>query len=393
MFQASSLTRFAKPVAALALAGAAVLASANAFAQTDPVVLTFSTVGDSRQDPTSPDSTMSPLNSQDAIWLQNTKAFGRILRTIQSQKPTMLFFNGDMIMGYGWAHFPTTTPATVADIVSSDVLTFYKQYAFWRGMTATAEETGTYIVPVPGNHEVQCKSCGKVAKVENETAWGANMGDLVAFSRFSAITGSSVVPTNVNYGPVATSASPSVDGLTTDQSKLSYSFDYNGSHFAVINTDPVGSDAHAPANWLSADLSAAQGRGLTHFFVFGHKAAYTYKYTSSVAAGALDVNTSARDAFWSVIEQYGATYFCGHEHIFNIMQPNGSGHAYQVIVGSGGSPFDQTVAGLTTASPTDRYYAWATVKVHQSGKVEITAYGFSDAYGPTQLLQDITLPH
>lgn len=71
----------------------------------DPIVLSFSTVGDSRQDPTNPDPSTLPLSAQDQIWLQNTKAWSRILNTIQSRNipkvPNLLFFNGDMIQGYG----------------------------------------------------------------------------------------------------------------------------------------------------------------------------------------------------------------------------------------------------------------------------------------------------
>ena len=175
-------------------------------------------------------------------------------------------------------------------------------------------QNGTYVVPVAGNHESQCKSCGKTAKVENENAWRANMGDLIVdTARFTSLFGQQ--PTNVNAAD-----NSALDGLTTDQSQLSYSFDFRGSHFAVINTDPVGNDAHAPAAWLETDLSAAVGRGVKHLFVFGHKPAFTYYYgavTSLPAApSGLDNDLASRDLFWDVIEKYGATYFCGHEHIF-----------------------------------------------------------------------------
>ncbi len=69
----------------------------------DPVVLRFSTVGDSRQDPKEADASMLPLSAQDKIWLQNTKAWSRIMRGIEGQQSKLLFFNGDMIMGYGLA--------------------------------------------------------------------------------------------------------------------------------------------------------------------------------------------------------------------------------------------------------------------------------------------------
>jgi hypothetical protein len=242
-------------------------------------------------------------------------------------------------------------------------------------------------VPVAGNHEVQSKPLGKKAQIENENAWRANMGDLIIDAvRFRAIVGADATNVNVqNNG--------AYDGLSTDQTQLSYSFDVGDSHFAVVNTDPVGRDNVAPAGWLASDLGSASGRGARHFFVFGHKPAYTYYFGTNTppnpGVSGLDKVPASRDAFWNVIEQYGATYFCGHEHEFNMMQPKGS--AWQVLVGSGGSPFDAKPTETTLNPASDRTYAWATVKIRRSGKVDITAYGFSDAYGPTQVLKQVTL--
>jgi hypothetical protein len=353
----------------------------------DPVVMSFSTVGDSRQDPVTFDPTTGPLSGQDKIWLQNTKAWTQIMRSVEEQESKLLFFNGDMIMGYGLAG--PTKSNSVGDVVSSDLMAFYRQYAFWRGMVAPLMEAGTYVVPVPGNHEVQSKPLGKVAQVENENAWRANMGDLIIdATRFKAIVGTDA--TNVNVQD-----NKALDGLGTDQSQLSYSFDVSDSHFAVVNTDPVGKDNMAPAGWLAKDFAAAAARGSKHFFVFGHKPAYTYYFGTNnppnPGISGLDKFPSSRDAFWSVIEQYGATYFCGHEHEFNMMQP--TGHAWQVLVGTGGSPFDAKQGEVTVNPATDRTYAWATVRVRSSGKVEITAYGFSDTYGPTKVLKRVTLAH
>jgi hypothetical protein len=356
----------------------------------DQVILSFSTVGDSRQDPVNPDLTTLPLSGQDALWLQNTRAWSRIIRSIESQKSNLLFFNGDMIMGYGNATVPVDN-STVAGIVGSDLMKFYQQYAFWRGMVAELMETGTYVVPVPGNHETQCKACGKKALEVNENAWRANMGDLILDdARLQNILGEQ--PSYENLGN-----NGGADDLSTDQSKLSYSFDFRGSHFVVINTDPVGNDAHAPVRWLANDLADARARGAQHFFVFGHKPAYTYYYGAAAALpskpSGLDIDPASRDAFWDVIEQYGAIYFCGHEHIFNMLQPRASlgGKAWQVLVGSGGSPFEAGPTDVTVAPRTDRDYAWATVKIYQSGKVKIAAYGFDDQYGPTHVIESTTL--
>jgi len=187
----------ATPIASAMLALLATLgATTQAAAASDPVVLKFSTVGDSRQDPKKFDATQTDpqsgkLTGQDAHWLQNSKAFARILREVGNQRPSMLFFNGDMIMGYGRAAvapgWSTTTP-TAEQVASSDLGKFIAQYAFWRGMVTPLMEAGTYVVPVPGNHEVQCNAAnqtdaynqatcpsGKHAQVENEVLWSANM--------------------------------------------------------------------------------------------------------------------------------------------------------------------------------------------------------------------------
>jgi hypothetical protein len=362
----------------------------------DSTVLSFATVGDSRQDPTSPDATTLPLSGQDAYWLQNSKAWSRIMSSVQKQHAKLLVFNGDMIMGYGNTVLPTSSQNTsIAGILGSDLVRTYREYAFWRGMIAPLMEAGTYVVPVPGNHEVQYKAGGKKANADNENAWRANMGDLILdTNRFNALFGET--PANAVTGDTRVAG----DNITTDQSKLTYSFDFHGSHFAIVNTDPTNNDAHAPALWLAQDLAAAKARGNTHFFVFGHKPAFTYYYGKAptsplpTAASGLDNDTTARNAFWAVIEQYGATYFCGHEHIYNFSQPTAAtgGSAWQILVGSGGSPFEAKPTD-TTINVTDRYYAWAKVDVRKSGKVKITGYGFNDQFGSTHTLQSIQLSH
>ncbi len=68
--------------------------------------------------------------------------------SIHNQGANLLFFNGDMIMGYGNAYVPADTTSVDA-IVKSDLVTTYRQYAFWRGMVAPLMEGGTYVVPCP----------------------------------------------------------------------------------------------------------------------------------------------------------------------------------------------------------------------------------------------------
>ena len=463
-----------------AVSMAALAVHTNASAQSDPVIFSFATVGDSRTDPGKPDATTllanpSPTTQggipsltgailpQDNEWVQNTEAFARILAGIQGQNPNLLFFNGDMIFGYGRPILPTAwangkpNSWTTAQTVSPDAIFEIAQYAYWRGMVANLFETGTYVIPVPGNHETQCSysaepysssnpnpNCntaaegnltGKTAYADNENMFRFNTGDLVqdlvTNLRFSNVSG--FFATNVTGLTQATAPAASANNgpITSNQAELTYSFDIQAQagtalHFVVINTDPAGSDSTAPADWLASDFAAARARGVANIFVFGHKPAFTYNYaaatggdvnppsTNSPGPGGLDANYGTvgtcpactytepyRNTFWSVITEYGATYFSGHEHTVNVSQnadPTGtySGTPYQVIVGSGGSPFDDKLVGTCSATsppgcieptltnPYDRYYAWALVQVHQSGNVSLQVSGFSDQFGPVQ---------
>ncbi len=399
----------------------------------DPVVLRFATVGDSRQDPAQVDPSQLPLSPQDHRWLQNSKAWSRLMREIQAHRPHLLVFNGDMIMGYGNATAAGVPTDTTEAVLNSDLVRYHLQASFWRGMVAPLIEAGTYVLPVPGNHEVQCKSgttttppgvarhlpdgqvwarvqCtdidgqpfkGKQAVPANEDAWRHAFGDLIIDEpRLNA-----ALPAGLKVSAISTTAPGAADGLRTPQHQLSYSFDLGDSHFTMVNTDPAGADSTAPVAWLDADLAAARERGAKRFFIFGHKPAYSYLYSSEAPKVGLDARHHAaegpsnRDRFWALVEQYGATYFCGHEHTFHLMQPQVAqadgrtrkSPSWQVLVGSGGSPFESPKLGPGQPA-TDRHYAYALVQVHRSGRVTVQAYGFDERYGPLRRLGGFTLP-
>jgi hypothetical protein len=499
--------------------------------EADPVVFSFATVGDSRTETAAPDPTTlleagepgtfssgaslgSPsqpgkpdltgtLLPQDATFLTNTKALARILRGIQREKPNLLFFNGDMIYGYGRPAVPpqlasiTSVQGTTDTALAwTDAVFEYRQYAYWRGIMGPLFETGTYVVPVPGNHETQCSAkvahdlpsdcaSGKHAYPENEAAFKDNVGDLIediyTNERFQAVSGFPAIAANGFATTTAPQASTNNGDLTgvvtktnpTGEAELSYSFDIKLAsthqllHFVVINTDPAGADATAPTDWLAQDLEDATNRAAANhltpkYFVFGHKPAFTYGYNvvtaapatvyTPYAANGLDALTglnstttatsvSVKDAngktvtiatnvpqiivdskpqkvtaetynsapaypltnlFWAVIAHYDATYFSGHEHIPHVEQfkdVTGASKTtpYQVIVGSGGSPFDDAMSSdspprepVPLANWQDRYYGWATVQVHRSGAVSLQVQGFGDGakYDPSNGVVD-----
>jgi hypothetical protein len=502
MMKASSREARTRAIALLAVSLGALTTGGLALAQSDPVVFSFATVGDSRTDPNKPDATTLLANPnpahqggapsltgmilpQDNEYVQNTQAFATIIANIEAQAPNLLFFNGDMIFGYGRPVIPSAwqSPAlalpnswnatlTSSNItqsngvaVTADFVFELQQYAYWRGLISPLFLTGTYVIPVPGNHETQCSysaapysssapnpNCntasqgnmtGKTAYAENENMFRMNTSDLVSDLmsnlRFSNVTG--FYATNVTGLTAATAPAASANNgpITSSQADLTYSFDITPQsglllHFVVINTDPAGADSTAPADWLATDLAAAKARGAQKFFVFGHKPAFTYNYaqatggsvapptSNSPGPGGLDANYVAvtnngvttytepyRNAFWSVITQYNATYFSGHEHTVNVSQnpdPTGTnaGAPFQVIVGSGGSPFDDKLASTKCTQPNisacepvltnlyDRFYAWALVQIHQSGAVTMQVSGFDDQFGPVQDLSIYDVP-
>jgi hypothetical protein len=352
-----------------------VSASYRAYAEVteSPVAFHFATVGDCRGDPL-----LAGASEQDLLWVQNTRVMTRMIREMQVAKPQALFFNGDMIYGY-----------------SSNKEKMERYYAYWRGMMANLIESGTYVVPIPGNHEVQIKVKNadgkekKTAVVENENIWRSNMGDLIIdLDRWKSITHREATAWNVENKPKI-----GTDGITTDQRQLSYSFDVGKSHFSMINTDPVGFDSSAPVKWLAADFKAAKKRGAKKFFIFGHKMAFTYvpikmKDDKQNKEGGFDVRPEVRDAFWKLVEDYQAVYFTGHQHTYHAEQPrkNQGGKAWQVIVGGGGSPF--SIAKEFIEKEGDRMFSWADILVYENGKVGIKIFGFDEDFGPTRVIEE-----
>ena len=338
-----------------------------------PVIFKFVTVGDSRAEPNAPGNA-----PQDEIWLQSTAIWSRMLHEIEAQRPHAMVFNGDMIYGYG------------ADAAGLD-----RQYAFWRGMVTGLMARGTYVLPVPGNHEVQEKfpKAGggtiKRATAMRENVWRANMGDLILNqSLWATTTGQPATAWRLANTPLIGS-----DGITTDQQALSYSFDAGAVHITVVNTDPAGFDDSVPIEWLKNDLREARARGAKQFFVFGHKMPFTYHPPGKAAPkpDGLDARRELRDAFWDVIEQFGASYFCGHQHVYNASQPTriNGGKAWQVIVGTAGSPL--SIKAGENGHPNERMYAWAEVSVRQNGKVTMQVRGFDDKLSATKIIEALDL--
>ena len=249
-----------------------------------------------------------------------------------SPKPNYLFFTGDMVLGY-----------------TNDSLNLDKELKAWVALwqASPAAAAGIELVAVPGNHETE--NVAKVANSPAERTWVRDLGPYIAHG---------------GNGPAA-----GVDGYTTDQSKMTYSFDYKDAHFVTISTDGVGKDWHVPTTWVASDLAAARTRGQKHIFVFGHKPAYAYP---TVPTDGLVFDQTSRDAFWnSLTTNQVEAMFSAHNHVFYRSQPTGK--TFQVIAGNGGTALD---AGLDVSIPnTGKYFGFTLVQVLNSGRVIMKSYG------------------
>ncbi len=340
-----------------------ILKGYHALQSDNSVLFTFSVTSDSQVDLDDPQ-----IFEQEKKWGVRSSVLNRMLGEIQEQKPQMLFFNGDAIDGN-----------TKGDASKLD-----SQYAYWRGNIARLIESGIYVFPIPGNHEMQDtdeKTRKHVVTSLNEDSWRKNMGDLIPDKKLWEELMSEPFSTSswsdINY------AQADDDGILSDQRKLSYSFDFKDSHFIVVNSFAMGNEYQMPLMRLKEDIFDAKRRGVKHIFIFGHLPAFSYKFDASSVARGLDVNVEARDAFWKLVEESKATYFCGHEHVFYASQPNGS-KAYQIISGPAGGPFKSEEP---VRNPDLLKYSWVNVKVYKDGKVHIDAFGFDDNGGKTSVLK------
>lgn len=178
------------------------------------------------------------------------------------------------------------------DLVSGWALTFGAELKGWRRAMGPVYDAGIPVFPLRGNHET-CVS---------RSAWRKHWPDL---------------PRNGPKGE---------EGLT-------YSFEHKNAKF--IGLDHYVRDHRLNQPWL--DQALASNRK-PHAFVFGHEPAFGPRPSNCLAR-----YPDMRDAFWDSLGTAGVRmYLCGHEHLYaraEIADSRGN-LIQQVIIGSGGAPFD-----------------------------------------------------
>lgn len=256
----------------------------------------------------------------------NTYHFKRNLEEISKLNPLpkYLFFNGDLVMGY----------------TDNDTIRLAHELKEWIKIYKASglEEKGVKLVAIPGNHEtVEKLGSGKIAFASDERTFVREMKEYI----------------HGDNGPRASGFIPGTDSLMSDQSRMSYSFDYGGDHFVIMSTDAVARESRAPWHWLKKDLEDAHGA--RHIFLFSHKPPFKSHYEGEAG---LDENKACRDSMWAVVEKYNSdVYFASHYHLWDTVQPH-KGKTLLVICGNAGAPMSKDwlpyYNGFTIVNVTDK---------------------------------------
>ena len=148
--------------------------------------------------------------------------------------------------------------------------------------------------------------------------------------------------------------------------ELVYSFDFENSHFVVLNSEKPKEHAvnKTQRDWLEKDLSDNKK---DNTFVFFHEPAYP---VSSKMNESLDVEKSDRDALWKVLKDNKVSaVFNGHEHIASRRAVDG---IQQFVFGNTDS-FDHDLPEAGVAEYSYRGKSYGIVEVNGK-KITVKTY-------------------
>ncbi len=268
---------------------------------------------------------VSDANPSTANIAQLSKTFEDVA-TLNPQ-PDFFFFTGDLIMGY-----------------QADTAILGKELRAWKTIyyQSTLSKTKVKLIVLPGNHELK-ESKKKPAYEAAEQCWVNNMNEFLPY----------------NNGP----KKGGDDNLQTDQSRLTTSFDFKGSHFILCNTDGVGMESKVALNWIAKDLKTAKKDN--PIFVFSHQPAVPYNGEKGI-----DTANNLKQKFWTLLEDNHVTAMVSaHNHVYFKQQPH-AGKTWQIVAGNGGSQLEKEVT-----KPEDQFYGFVQIKVYENKKVEMNMYG------------------
>ncbi len=252
--------------------------------------------------------------------------------------PDWLFFLGDLVLN----EEPGSAP-------------LHSQLSAWVSVyqAGSLASSDIELCPITGNHEILVQTGNTEAtELPNPATLPVWLSIMAPYIRGS-------------NGP--TTAAPNPDGLTQDQSQLSYTFQEGPVAFMMLNTDTfidATTNSDIPLNWISERLQALQAdSSVEHIFVMGHRP------ITSPDAGNLGIRPQEAPQFKKLLEDTPKVraYLCAHAHLWESTK---LGRLPQIISGNAGSPLEHKYKRTKHAN-----YGFTQVHIHQSGTVHVEAYG------------------
>lgn len=302
----------------------------------DGVVFSFSFVGCNRIDIKDRNNTIATDTST-----ANLSALKRIYSELsqESQKPELLFFLGDLVIG------------------ESNVENLNAQLAAWVRLYndstfSRIQTSGIELVAVPGNHEMlYYKDYGIADQKEwplkgSSETWLKHMSPFLPKDREQIIGKDSLI------------------------NQMTFSFVRHNVGFIVMNTDtydapsndhPYGKEGVIPTDWIVKKVQEyQQNKSIDHIFVLGHKPYYINGRPETGHGGLPDGPT-----LWPKLkEAHVMAMLSAHVHDYDRMQPQDEG-TYQLIAGNGGSKGKGS------------FFGYSTIRVLNNGEVELITKGYN----------------
>lgn len=220
---------------------------------------------------------------------------------------------------------------------------------------------GIGFFPVRGNHDSLPLAAAEFKRIYPQTQNGgmnrtpANVFTIpnpdAAVQPFPTASGSPFT-----LGTNFSSPDPGTTG-GLDWKGLSYSFDYKGSKFVLIDqfapadrnpAEPQQLTIAPQESWIEATLATKPAGG--HAFVFAHKGLISEQHVDTLFGKDPSQNAAAQDAFITAMYKHGVRYYIqGHDHL----------HNRALVSVTGGSPLDGVsprVENIISQSDSHKFY-------------------------------------
>lgn len=261
-------------------------------------------------------------------------------------KPTYFFFLGDLVLGLD------KNPQVLESELKAWV-NVYNDITF-----SPISKSGIQMVAVPGNHEMLYLR--KTGKGKNEVK--EELPASMATATWQKLMGAYIPKQKINR------AEPN-NGFNT----LTYSFDYEDTHFIIVNTDTYNPEKSeeiglAPTEWINADIQKARKNSKTkHVFLLGHKPCYA----DCVKEADDLIDSSVTNSIWPTMENNQVeAMLSAHSHMYFRTQPHAN-KSYQVIAGNAGSKYAKCL------SNEEQFYGYSVIYVMKNKKVILQSMGRS----------------